>query len=168
MVAVSVHTITAQLQLSFGISADAAARYRTHNIMAMEEQSIPSVRYNEIRLPDPLSCSAYYLLESLSSGAVIHMTCPNALIFEQESRACVSDNNDCDLPIIHPIVLPPSGACNGFGFACINYYSFKYCATSNVTILENKPCPSGHICLMHKTTPCHPYNSTYPQPYKKF
>jgi hypothetical protein len=161
MVAVSVHTISAQLQLRVGISADATIRYRRHNVTAVEKQNVPSARRNELRFPDPLNCSAYYLLESLGSGTIIRMTCPNALIFEQSSHTCLSDNNRCDVPIINPIVLPPSGECNGFGFACINYNSFKYCATINVPILDNKTCPSGYICLMHKTTPCHPYTQRF-------
>lgn len=162
MVAVSVHSIAAQLQLGVGISANATTRYRTHNIMALEKQNIPSARTSQLRFPDPLSCSSYYILESLRSGTIIHMTCPNTLIFEQKSSKCVSDKNACDLPIINPIVLPSSGKCNGFGFACLNFNSFKYCATNNVPILDYKTCPSGYICLMHKTTPCHPYKYTYP------
>jgi hypothetical protein len=167
---VSVHTISAQLQLSVGIPADATVRYRTHNFTAMEKQNVPSARTNELRFPDPLDCSAYYLLESLGSGTNIRMTCPNALIFEQTSGTCVlrSDKNNCDLPIIHPIVLPSSGVCNGFGFSCINSNSFKYCATSNVLILDNKTCPSGYICLMVNTNPCQPYTSIRPRPYRRF
>jgi hypothetical protein len=169
MVAVSLHTISAQLQLSIGIPADATIRYRTHNIAGMVKQNEPSARTQELRFPDPLSCSAYYLLESLGGGTITHMTCPNALIFEQKSRICVSNsNNGCDLPIIHPLVLPSSGTCNGFGFACINHNSFKYCATRNVTILDNKTCPSGYICLIHRTTPCHPYTRIHPRAYKTF
>jgi hypothetical protein len=164
MVTVFVHTISTQLQLSVGIPADATIRYRTHNITAREMQNIPSPRFNEPRFPDPLDCSAYYIFESLESSTAIRMTCPNGLIFKRSSRMCISDKNGCNLPVIPPIILPSSGACNGFGFACINYNSFKYCARTNVTILENKSCPRGYICLMHKTTPCHLYEPIYPWP----
>lgn len=161
VVALLVHAVSAQLQLSAGISGNATVRYGTHNITATEGQNIPSARTNGLRFPDPLSCSAYYLLKSLSSSTIVHMTCPNGLIFKQSIRACVSDNG-CDVPAIRPIVLSSSGDCSGFGFACINQNSFKYCANVNTPILEYKSCPRNHICLMHKTNPCHPYISMLP------
>jgi hypothetical protein len=161
MVALLVHAVSAQPQLSTGISANAAIRNVTHDITAREEQNIPSFRINELRFPDPLNCSAYYLLRSLSSSIIVHMTCPNGLTFDQTNRICVS-NNDCELPMIQPIVLPSSGDCNGYGFACISQNSFKYCASVKVTIVENKICPRGYICLVHKTNPCHPYKPVLP------
>jgi hypothetical protein len=156
MVALLAHTVSAQLQLSAGIYGNATVRYGTNNITAMEGQNLPSARASELRYPDPLSCSSYYLLKSLSSNTIVHMTCPNRLIFKQSIRACVSGNG-CDFPAIRPIVLSSSGYCTGFGFACINQNSFKYCARANKPILENKSCPRNYICLMHKTNPCHPY-----------
>jgi hypothetical protein len=88
------------------------------------------------------------------------MTCPNALVFNPNSRQCTTaDNYSCTATTTPtttttPTPTVPPNLCAAPGFTCNTVTSYTWCADVNVAIVTNAACPQGYFCNAKCVTPC--------------